>query len=144
MNASEKLKALREQKGMSQADCAKAMNIERTTYAKYENGGSIRRNVEKLAAFFNVSVDYLLGRTDEPGGFQKGLLWDINDDSPLAQKAMEGMSNGWLPMSKTENLEAEKALEWLEKYNKLDINDKNTINSMIDIALRSKEKQSNE
>ena len=72
MNASEKLKALREQKGMSQADCAKAMNIDRTTYAKYENGGSIRRNVEKLAAFFNVSVDYLLGRTDEPGGFQKG------------------------------------------------------------------------
>ena len=68
MNASEKLKALREQKGMSQADCAKAMNIDRTTYAKYENGGSIRRNVEKLAAFFNVSVDYLLGRTDEPGG----------------------------------------------------------------------------
>ena len=72
MNASEKLKALREQKGMSQADCAKAMNIDRTTYAKYENGGSIRRNVEKLAAFFNVSVDYLLGRTDEPGGFQNG------------------------------------------------------------------------
>lgn len=74
MNASEKLKALREQKGMSQADCAKAMNIDRTTYAKYENGGSIRRNVEKLASFFNVSVDYLLGRTDEPQGtgFQKG------------------------------------------------------------------------
>lgn len=73
MNASEKLKALREQKGMSQADCAKAMNIDRTTYAKYENGGSIRRNVEKLASFFNVSVDYLLGRTDEPQGtgFQK-------------------------------------------------------------------------
>lgn len=68
MNASEKLKALREQKGMSQADCAKAMNIDRTTYAKYENGGSIRRNVEKLATFFNVSVDYLLGRTNEPSG----------------------------------------------------------------------------
>ncbi|MSV25914.1 helix-turn-helix transcriptional regulator [Selenomonas sp. WCA-380-WT-3B 3/] len=72
MNASEKLKALREAKGMSQADCAKAMNIDRTTYAKYENGGSIRRNVEKLAAFFRVSTDYLLGRTDEPGGFQNG------------------------------------------------------------------------
>ena len=72
MNASEKLKSLREAKGMSQADCAKAMNIDRTTYTKYENGGSIRRNVEKLASFFNVSVDYLLGRTDEPGGLQKG------------------------------------------------------------------------
>lgn len=65
MNASERLKILRKLKGMSQADCAKALNIDRTTYAKYENGGSIRRSVEKLANFFNVSVDYLLGRIDE-------------------------------------------------------------------------------
>lgn len=65
MNASERLKILRKLKGMSQADCAKALNIDRTTYAKYENGGSIRRSVEKLANFFNVSVDYLLGRMDE-------------------------------------------------------------------------------
>lgn len=56
-----KLKSLREAKGMSQADCAKALGIDRTTYAKYENGGSVKRNVEKLATFFNVSTDYLLG-----------------------------------------------------------------------------------
>ena len=54
MNASEKLKILRKLKGMSQADCAKALNIDRTTYAKYENGGSIRRSVEKRANFFDV------------------------------------------------------------------------------------------
>lgn len=56
-----KLKSLREAKGMSQADCAKALGIDRTTYAKYENGGSVKRNVEKLASFFNVTTDYLLG-----------------------------------------------------------------------------------
>lgn len=64
--SAEKLKMLRELKGMSQADCAKALGLDRTTYVKYENGGSVRRNVEKLARFFNVSIDYLLGYTDDP------------------------------------------------------------------------------
>ena len=51
--------------------------------------------LSKLADFFNVSVDYLLGRTDEPGGtgFQKGLLGNINDDSPFMQKVREQMAN---------------------------------------------------
>lgn len=49
--------------------------------------------LSKLASFFNVSVDYLLGRTDEPGGLQKGLLGDINDDSPFMQKVREQMAN---------------------------------------------------
>lgn len=140
------LRELRIQKGLTQAELSKALQVSASSIGMYEQGRREPDNetLGRIANFFNVTTDYLLGRTDEPGGFQKGLLWDINDDSPLAQKAMEGMSNGWLPMSKTENLEAEKALEWLEKYNKLDINDKNTINSMIDIALRSKEKQSNE
>lgn len=87
MNASEKLKSLREAKGMSQADCAKAMNIDRTTYAKYENGGSIRRNVEKLAAFFNVSVDYLLGRTGEPHTIAKGS--SSTDLTPKEEREIE-------------------------------------------------------
>ena len=63
-----KLKSLRETKGMSQADCAKALGIDRTTYAKYENGGSVKRNVEKLASFFNVSTDYLLDRPEHVYG----------------------------------------------------------------------------
>ena len=36
------------------------------SYVKYEQGGSVRRNVNKLATFFHVSTDYLLGRTDAP------------------------------------------------------------------------------
>lgn len=64
--SAEKLKMLRELKGLSQAECAKALGLDRTTYVKYENGGSVRRNVEKLARFFRVSTDYLLGNTDNP------------------------------------------------------------------------------
>jgi repressor LexA len=68
MTVAQKLKELREEKGLSQADCAKAIGIDRTTYAKYENGGSVKRNVEKLAAYFNVTTDYLLGKSDNPHG----------------------------------------------------------------------------
>ena len=146
---STKLKELRSLKGITQEELANILGVRQQTIGKWELSITVPRlpMLQKIGAFFNVSVDYLLGRTDEPQdtGFQKDLLGDINGDSPLAQKAREATTNGWLPMSKAENPEAEKALEWLEKYNKLDINDKNTINSMIDIALRSKEnKQSNE
>jgi len=65
-----RLKALRLDKELSQAECANAIGIDRTTYAKYENGGSIRRHLEKLATFFDVTTDYLLGRSDER---KKGL-----------------------------------------------------------------------
>lgn len=60
-----RLKALRLDKGLSQSECAEALGIDRTTYAKYENGGSVKRHIENLANFFDVSTDYLLGRSDE-------------------------------------------------------------------------------
>lgn len=59
--SADKLRTLREEKGLSQADCAIALGLDRSTYSKYEAGGSIKRNVKKLASFFNVTTDYLLG-----------------------------------------------------------------------------------
>ena len=65
---SARLIELRKARTMSQEEVAKALNIDRTTYVKYERGGSVKRNVEKLSNFFNVSTDYLLGRSDSPTG----------------------------------------------------------------------------
>ena len=56
------LRELRLARNLSQNDIAKALGIDRTTYVKYEHGGSIKRNLPKLADFFHVSTDYLLGR----------------------------------------------------------------------------------
>lgn len=58
------LKRLREAKGLFQKDVASAIGVDRTTYVKYERGDSEPsfQILEKLADFFNVSVDYLLGR----------------------------------------------------------------------------------
>ena len=67
-DVSARLIELRKARTMSQEEVAKALNIDRTTYVKYERGGSVKRNVEKLSKFFNVSTDYLLGRSDSPTG----------------------------------------------------------------------------
>lgn len=60
----EQLKILRKQKGLYQKDVANFLGVDRTTYVKYENGVNEPdyNTLVKLAEFFNVSVDYLLGR----------------------------------------------------------------------------------
>ena len=58
------LRELREARHLSQDETARALGIDRTTYVKYERGGSIKRNLPKLADFFHVSTDYLLGRSE--------------------------------------------------------------------------------
>ena len=62
----ERLKTLRKEMKLSQSDIGEFLGIMQTVYSRYERG----RNtipVEfllKLADLYNVSVDYLLGRTN--------------------------------------------------------------------------------
>ena len=61
----ENIHNLREDHDKTQKELADYLNIKQTTYSKYELG-KINIPVEvfiKLADFYNVSVDYLLGRT---------------------------------------------------------------------------------
>ncbi|MEI3595323.1 MAG: helix-turn-helix transcriptional regulator [Anaerobutyricum hallii] len=61
----ENIRNLREDHDKTQKELANYLNIKQTTYSKYELG-KINIPVEvfiKLADFYNVSVDYLLGRT---------------------------------------------------------------------------------
>lgn len=62
----ERLKKLREEKGLLQKDIAKLLNITASAYGFYEQG---KRDpdtdvLRKLADFYGVSIDYLMGRTD--------------------------------------------------------------------------------
>ena len=63
-----RLASLRKAKGLYQKDVAHELGLERTTYAKYENKGIQPPNdiVVKLANYFGVSTDYLLGKSDIP------------------------------------------------------------------------------
>lgn len=59
----ENLKKLRKEKKLSQKEVADAIGVARSTYTQYELGDSqpAYEILKKLAEFFDVSVDYLLG-----------------------------------------------------------------------------------
>lgn len=59
----ETLKILREQKNLTQEELSKAIEIKRQSISRYEIG-IVEPNIEtlkKLANYFDVSVDYLIG-----------------------------------------------------------------------------------
>ena len=68
MNHYERLKAVREDNDLTQADVAKILQTTRQQVSKWENGIQLM-GIDKyiiLAKHYNLSVDYLLGLTDSP------------------------------------------------------------------------------
>ncbi len=63
----ERIKALREDRDLKQHQVAEHLRIARSTYSGYENAWSDipTEILIALARFYGVSVDYLLGMTDE-------------------------------------------------------------------------------
>ena len=67
MERYERIRELREDADLTQAALGKAINVPQRTYVYYESGQRMipPQVLCALADFYNVSVDYLLGRTDE-------------------------------------------------------------------------------
>lgn len=63
----ERIRALREDSDLTQAQVAEYLGMSQTGYSKYETGeNSIPVDVVvKLADFYKTTTDYLLGRTDK-------------------------------------------------------------------------------
>ena len=61
------IRILREDNDYKQREVAAVLNVSQNTYSQYENGliSWTAESLIKLADFYNVSVDYLLGRTDK-------------------------------------------------------------------------------
>lgn len=75
-----KLKALREEQGLSMMEMAKRLNIPYTTYVNYEKGAR-EPNSEmliKFSKFFDVTIDYLIGNSE-----QKNKTVERNNDETL-------------------------------------------------------------
>jgi transcriptional regulator with XRE-family HTH domain len=69
-----KLLELRTEKGLSQRETARQMNVSQGTYNNWENEKT-QPSIEQLihlARFFSVTVDYLIGYADEYGGANVG------------------------------------------------------------------------
>ena len=62
-----RLKDLREDKDLKQINIARILNIKQQNYSRYENG-TITMPIEKLiilSEFYQVSIDYIVGRTNK-------------------------------------------------------------------------------
>ena len=66
MERYERIRALREDADLTQAQVGRAINVPQRTYAYYESGQRMipPQVLCALADFYGVSTDYLLGRTD--------------------------------------------------------------------------------
>lgn len=63
---SKRLKELRNEAGLTQKEVATKLNISQPTYVQWESGrrSPSSETLEKFAKLFNVSTDYLLGKTN--------------------------------------------------------------------------------
>lgn len=66
MNIGNKIKTLREKKGLTQLELSKDLNVVRQTVAQWENQERDLKTgaIISLSKYFNVSADYLLGLTE--------------------------------------------------------------------------------
>lgn len=64
----ERIRNLREDKDLTQAQMGKILSCSQRVYSNYERGDIDipTQTLIKLADYHNVSVDYLLNRTDKP------------------------------------------------------------------------------
>lgn len=71
----DKIKSLRENAGLTQAEVARQLGISRSGVNAWEMGLSVpsTQYIVELARNFNVSTDYLLGMKDTPTISIKGL-----------------------------------------------------------------------
>ena len=73
-----RIREIREDKNLTQKDISIILNVAQRTYSGYENG---TRNfpvqlIVALAIFYGVSIDYLLGLTDDPRPYpRKRTKW---------------------------------------------------------------------
>ena len=71
----EKLRGLREDNDLTQAQIAQVLGTSQTMYARYERGANEMpiRHLVTLCRYYNVSADYFLGTAPGPRRRQKHI-----------------------------------------------------------------------
>lgn len=101
----ERLKTLRKQRGLRQKDLAHLLGLAQTTIANYEQNTRFpdERTLHKIADYFNITLDYLLGRIDtniDPQIYRSSHTRDkaesesLEPMTPLAKRYMDLLLRG--------------------------------------------------
>lgn len=75
MKFNERIKLLREEQKLTQQDMASILDISKSTYVKYERGEREPRygTLVALAQYFDVSIDFILGNSNEQNPHLKDI-----------------------------------------------------------------------
>lgn len=119
-----RLKELREQKNLTQAQLSKFLNISASTIGMYEQGRRFpdENLLKHISQYFNVSIDYLLGLTNIPNTIDDYIQksntnsYHINDDEQTL----------------------------IKKYRQLKAEDRQIIDTMLERFVPTKEPKSDE
>lgn len=115
----ERIKCLRKKAGLTQQELGDRFGVAKSTICQYENGNSTPNDDIKIAManYFNVSMDYLMGKTDVPG-------FDSRTPPVIAAKVTESginMFHTYLDLSATDQAKVNDYVqmlsEWESAYN---------------------------
>ena len=111
-----RLRDLRQAAGYSQSDVAEAIGVSSDSVTKYEHGQAPSLQVAvRLAEFFGVSLDYLLGRTEEGGPAAP----DAQYREVLARRLREAMAVAGLDaaeLARDLGVPPDAAVRWVEGF----------------------------
>lgn len=94
----ERIKELCSKQGISLNTLEEKLNFSTNYIYSIKRGNPKTENLEKIADYFNVSTDYLLGRTDNPS-----IATDNNQKTVDLKKAIAGsMSYDGKPLTEDE------------------------------------------
>ena len=96
-----RIKEIRQEKNLSQTDIAKALGVTRQAISLYEKGDREPKLEmwEKLADFFNVPVDYLLGISKDRSTL---TIDDLNTEEQEAYERITDMLSQEYPQTRPE------------------------------------------
>lgn len=102
MKYGEILKKLRTENGLSQQELTDRLTINRSTYARYETSSTQPdyETLERIADYYNVTIDYLLGRSSHPK-LSAERDKDVNKEVEELMKLLQAM-----PDEKRKEMEA--------------------------------------
>ena len=77
-----RLKEIREDKNLKQKDAANALGIKHQQFSEYEIGKRLIpiNYLYELAIFFDTSIDYIVGKTDERKPYPNFIIKKINQN----------------------------------------------------------------
>ena len=95
MSFSERLRAARESKGLSQTDLAKRAGFQPSAICHFENGRRAPSldSLKKLADALSVSLDYLAGRSEQKGSAGPRVRQLLRDFSKLFARDQDHLTD---------------------------------------------------